>query len=82
MGNVDVQSFYLTGGASLYDFALFHEVIASRPREGLGRLVRLVAEGQLHPHISVEGSWVEIGNVAQSLLGRGYQGKAVLHVGE
>ncbi len=78
----DVQSFYLTGGASLYGFALFHEVIARPAREGLGRLARLVAKGQLHPHISVEGSWGEIGNVAQSLLDRGYQGKAVLRVEE
>jgi NADPH2:quinone reductase len=78
----DAQSFYLTGGASLYGFALFHEVIARPAREGLGRLVRLVAKGELHPHISMESSWVEIGDVAQSLLDRDYQGKAVLHVEE
>ena len=78
----DVRSFYLTGDVSLYGFALFHEVIARPAGEGLERLVRLVAKGQLHPHISVERSWVEIGSVAQSLLHRDYRGKAVLHVEE
>jgi NADPH:quinone reductase-like Zn-dependent oxidoreductase len=76
----DVRSFYFTGGASLYGFILFHEIIAKPASEGLGRLVGLVAEGRLRPRISVEGSWVEIGTVAQSLLDRGYQGKAVLRV--
>lgn len=76
----DVRSFYFTGGASLYGFILFHEVIAKPASEGLGRLARLVAEERLNPRVSVEGSWTEIGSVAQRLLDRGYQGKAVLHV--
>jgi NADPH:quinone reductase-like Zn-dependent oxidoreductase len=76
----DVRSFYFTGGASLYGFILFHEVIAKPASGGLGRLVELVAEGRLRPRISVEASWTEVGAVAQSLLDRGYQGKAVLHV--
>jgi hypothetical protein len=45
----DVQSFRFTGGASLYVFILFHEVIAKPASEGLGRLARLVAEGRLSP---------------------------------
>ena len=75
-----VSSFYLTGGASLYGFILFHEVAAKPASQGLGRLVGLVAEGRLHPRISFEASWTEIGEVAQSLLDRSYQGKAVLRV--
>ena len=76
----DVRSFYFTGGASLYGFILFHEIVAKPASGGLERLVGLVAEGRLHPRISVEASWTEVGAVAQSLLDRGYQGKAVLHV--
>ena len=76
----DVRSFYFTGGASLYGFILFHEITARPASEGLGRLVGLVAEGRLNPRISVEASWAEVGDVAQRLLDRGYQGKAVLRV--
>lgn len=71
----DVQSFRFTGGASLYGFILFHEVIAKPASEGLGRLARLVAEGRLSPCISVEAFWAEVGDVAQRLLDRGYQGR-------
>jgi NADPH:quinone reductase len=77
----DVRSFYLVGGARLYGFILFHEVLAHPASDGLARLASLVAEGQLRPHVSVEASWEEIGEVAQRLLERGYTGKAVLRVG-
>jgi NADPH2:quinone reductase len=77
----DVRSFYLAGGARLYGFILFHEVLAHPASEGLARLAGLVAEGRLRPHVSVEASWEEVGKVAQRLLERGYTGKAVLSVG-
>ncbi len=76
----DVRSFYLTGGATLYGFILFHEVLARPASEGLGRLSRLVAEGALRPHIELEAPWEEIGDVAGRLVERDYAGKAVLHV--
>lgn len=76
----DVRSFYLTGAARLYGFILFHEVLTHPASDGLARLSRLVAEGRLRPHVSVEASWEEIGEVAQRLLDRGYTGKAVLSV--
>jgi NADPH:quinone reductase len=76
----DVRSFYLTGAARLYGFILFHEVLTPPASDGLARLSRLVAEGRLRPHVSVEASWEEIGEVAQKLLDRGYTGKAVLSV--
>ncbi|MDQ3922852.1 MAG: zinc-binding dehydrogenase [Actinomycetota bacterium] len=78
----DIRSFYSTGGARLYGFILFHEVLAHPASDGLARLADLVAEGRLKPHVSVEASWEEIGDVAQKLLDRGYTGKAVLHVGD
>ncbi len=78
----DVRSFYLTGGASMYGFILFHEVLAKPASEGLARLSRLVAEGRLRPHVSVEAPWTEVGDVARQLLDRGFTGKAVLRVGD
>src|SRR5918998_1143813 len=76
----DVSRFYLSGGASLYGFILFHEVLAKPASDGLGRLASLVADGRLEPRISVEEPWTEVGAVAQRLLERGYAGKAVLRV--
>jgi NADPH:quinone reductase-like Zn-dependent oxidoreductase len=77
----DVRSFYLTGGAILYGFILFYEVLALPASEGLARLLRLVSEGTLQPHIELEAPWEEIGDVAARLVERDYGGKAVLHVG-
>ncbi len=77
----DARSFYLSGGVSLYGFILFHEVLAHPASDGLARLSRLVDEGRLVPHVSVEAPWKEVGEVAKKLLDRGYTGKAVLSVG-
>lgn len=76
----DVRSFYLTGGATLYGFILFHEVLAHPASEGLRKLLRLLAEGSLEPRIELEAPWTEIGVVAARLKDRDYAGKAVLHV--
>jgi NADPH:quinone reductase len=78
----NVRDFYLTGGARLYGFILFHEVLTKPASNGLARLARLVAEGRLKSHISIEASWEEVGDVAQKLLGRSYTGKAILNVGD
>jgi NADPH:quinone reductase-like Zn-dependent oxidoreductase len=77
---LDVRNFYLTGGARLYGFIIFHELLTNPASDGLARLSRLVTKGALQPHVSVEASWEEIGEVAQRLLDRGYTGKAVLSV--
>jgi len=76
----DASELYLTGGAKLYGFILFHEVIARPASEGLARLVRLVDEGRLRPSIEVEAPWTDVGQVAAQLIDRGYTGKAVLSV--
>jgi len=78
----DIQNFYFMGGASLYGFIIFHEVLAKPASEGLARLSRLLEEGRLRPHVSVEASWAEAGEVTRQLLDRGFTGKAVLRVGE
>jgi NADPH:quinone reductase len=77
----DARELYLTGGAALYGFILFHEVIARPASEGLARLVKLVDEVRLKPSIEVEAPWTDVGEVASRLIERGYTGKAVLHVG-
>jgi NADPH2:quinone reductase len=76
----DAQELYRTGGAKLYGFILFHEVIARPASAGLARLVKLVDDGRLKPSIEVEAPWTDVGEVAARLIDRGYTGKAVLHV--
>lgn len=76
----DVRDFYLTGGAKVHGFILFHEVLSRPASVGLSRLSALVADGRLVPRVEVEASWAEVGEVARKLLDRGFTGKAVLHV--
>ena len=76
----DARALYLTGGARLYGFILFHEVLARPASSGLDRLARMVADGRLRPRIEVEAPWTEVGEVAVRLIDRGYTGKAVLQV--
>jgi NADPH:quinone reductase len=77
----DVRNFFYAGGARLYGFIIFHEVLAHPASEGLARLARMVDEGRLHPRIEVEAPWTEIGEVARGLMERRFTGKAVLRVG-
>ena len=77
----DARTFYLTGGARLYGFILFHEVLAKPASGGLDRLARMVADGRLKPRIEVEAPWTEVGEIAGRLIERSYTGKAVLRVG-
>lgn len=77
----DARGFYFTGGARLYGFILFHEVLAKPASVGLARLVRLLDEGTLRPRIEVKAPWTEVGEIAARLIDRGYTGKAVLRVG-
>lgn len=75
----DARKFYGTGGASLYGFILFHELKREPASVGLKRLVNLVANGQLRPHIDVEAPWTQVAELAQQLTDRRFAGKAVLH---
>jgi len=78
----DARDLYLAGGARLYGFILFYEVIARPASGGLARLLSLVDEGKLRPRIEVEAPWTEVGEVAARLIDRGYTGKAVLRVSQ
>lgn len=66
------------GGTTLYGLFLGEEMTRTRPAEPLGRLLSMVAEGDLDPMISVTDSWTNIDAVARDLLARRYFGKAVL----
>ena len=78
---IAVSPFYMTGGASIYGLALFHE-LARRERAsvGLARLVSLLVEKKLRVHVAVERPWDHVAEVARDLLERRYPGKAVLHL--
>lgn len=77
----NAQRFYgVSSGASLYALILFHELKRETASVGLQRLLKLVAAGQLKPHISVEASWTQVADIAQQLLDRRFPGKAVLHL--
>jgi NADPH:quinone reductase len=78
--NFNASKFYGKGGLSLYGFILFHELKKQSASLGLARLVKLVANGFLVPHIDVEAPWSEIAQVAQQLTDRKFLGKAVLHL--
>lgn len=75
----DVRHFFLTEGR-LYGFNIFSQLSRKSLVEELGHLVRLIASGQLHPHIGREAPWTQIGEVAQQLLNRQITGKAILYV--
>ncbi len=72
----DARAFYLTGGARLYGFILFHETLANPAADGLPRFLRLVAEGSLVPRIELEAPWTEIGEIARRLIDRNYGRKS------
>jgi NADPH:quinone reductase len=74
----DAREFFVAGRTTLYGFYLFTEFGNEPASVGLRRLAELVAAGQLMPHISLERPWKEIGQVAQDLMARRFQGKAVL----
>jgi NADPH:quinone reductase-like Zn-dependent oxidoreductase len=79
----NAQRFYGTSsGASLYALILFHELKRESASVGLQRLLNLVADGQLRPHIAVEAPWTQVADLAQQLLDRRFLGKAVLHISE
>ncbi len=78
----NAAAFFLTRSTTLYGFFIFDELKRQPAAQGLARLVRLVADGRLHPRIEVEAPWTNIADVARQLIDRRYPGKAVLHVAQ
>jgi NADPH2:quinone reductase len=78
----NASRFYGKGGLTLYGFILFHELKKQPASVGLTKLVKLVDEGLLVPHIDLEAPWTQIADVAQQLTDRKFLGKAVLTVSD
>ena len=79
---LDIQPFYIAGGATIYGLAMFHELARREPASvGLARLAALLEAKKLKAHIALEKNWEAVDAVARDLLSRRYLGKAVLHVG-
>ena len=76
----DAATFMRTGGASLYGFILFHELLHRPASQGLARLVEMVSGERLHPQIELEAPFAQIAEVANKLYDRGIAGKAVLRL--
>jgi len=76
----DAATFMRTGGARLYGFILFHEILHRPAAQGLSRLVEMVVGGRLHPQIELEAPFEQIAEVAARLYNRDIAGKAVLHL--
>jgi NADPH:quinone reductase len=74
------SKFYGKGGLNLYGFILFHELTKQPAALGLTRLVTLLAENRLVPHIAIEAPWTDIAQVSQQLTDRQFLGKAVLRL--
>jgi NADPH2:quinone reductase len=79
---IDMARMRRAPGACLRILNLHQELEREPASRGLQRLVRLVGEGKLMPHLGVEENWHEIGRVAQALIDRQFPGKAVLRVSD
>jgi NADPH:quinone reductase len=74
----NASAFYPIGGATLYGFILFHELLRAPAGAGLTRLAQWVAEGKLRPLIEVVAPLERIGELAKALTDRAFSGKAVI----
>jgi NADPH:quinone reductase-like Zn-dependent oxidoreductase len=79
---IDMARMRRAPGARLHILNLYQELERESASVGLQRLVRLVGDGKLTPHLGVEADWREVGKVAQALIDRQFPGKAVLHVSQ
>jgi NADPH:quinone reductase len=77
----DLREFLAVGGGSLYGLRMYHELRIRPASDDLGLLAQMVARQQLRIPIEAEGTWDDIGDIAQRLLDRQFTGKAVLHLG-
>ncbi|MGO9977448.1 MAG: zinc-binding dehydrogenase [Solirubrobacteraceae bacterium] len=79
---VDMARMRRTPGACLRILNVYQELEQEPASIRLSRLVRLVTDGKLTPHLGAEADWHEIGKVAQALVDRQFPGKAVLHISD
>jgi NADPH:quinone reductase-like Zn-dependent oxidoreductase len=77
---IDAFAFYQKQ-RRLKGFGLFPAIAAGRPpRQGLTRLLALVADGRLSIEVGHRGDWNEIAAATALLSDRGFKGKAVMKV--
>ena len=76
----NVSPMYATGGARLYGFILFHELMRWPASQGLARLLEFVRTGALDPPIEREAAWADFSTTVQALWNREIAGKAVIRV--
>jgi NADPH:quinone reductase-like Zn-dependent oxidoreductase len=75
------SAFYSRPGARLVGFFIFSDVERSGSAgRNLEFLAKLMANGELDPQISLEGSWSDPDPAIEALLDRQVRGKAVLHL--
>ena len=79
---VDMARMRQAPGACLHILNLYQELEQEPASTRLSRLLRLVSDGKLTPHLGAETDWHEIGTVAQALIDRQFPGKAVLHISD
>ncbi len=71
---------FVDNSIRLHGLALFDEPRADPASESLRRLLALVDERALHPHVEIEDRWTAINAVTERILGKGFVGRAVLHL--
>ena len=76
---MNLREIYRIGGARLYGFILFHELLSTPASIGLSRLASLVADQRLRPPIDLEVPLSQIGELSQKLTNRQFTGKAVVN---
>ncbi|HET8841703.1 MAG TPA: zinc-binding dehydrogenase, partial [Ktedonobacteraceae bacterium] len=74
------ELFMRAGNINLSTLVLPVELKRRSGAGGLTNLVRLVAEGRLHPLIGVQAPWKEVTEVVQRFQSRRVPGKVVLHI--
>ncbi len=73
-----VRKLMFTGDGRIEGFYLYRETEIESAAKGLDRFLHLLADKLLTTHVPVTGSWENIGETAERLIGRDFAGKAVL----
>lgn len=75
---VNLRALVQTPGASLTGLLVLGELRNEPASPGLNRLVSLLEDGRLKPHVTLEAPWEQVNQVCQDLIERKFPGKAVL----